>query len=353
MNNPETFPDTFSEIDADKIFSILPSQSTLEQAKTFLAARNLSFSAGSWGFMIDQRLKPAINDGQLSLIDIANFLAEAEEHGKQHVLLYKLKPHLIEKIFSNQYLASVCNETARFPAFNSRRVVDIPNDPTIAEIRKDSLHKEETLLIKRIERRYVRDENSYREWEEGGKLYTSVDTQPYRAANVVRIRKSGLCEVRIHSHMDSYQYEIEAIGLLNALDPLIDASMFNPYSLRDARHYVCHPNHRKKAIEVFDLKHTEHLDLSDGRLRPSVSGPGTSMLRNTAVTDAMDAFQKSEGTVQRAGLTVRPGRDLRRGLNLGLSGADNEFFLTAKVTRAEYEYVLQTILDAIEAMSTK
>ena len=153
--------------------------------------------------------------------------------------------------------------------------------------------------------------------------------------------------------MDAYEYEIEARGLLNSLDPLIAASVCNPYSLRGARHYVCDPKQRKSAMEVLDLKHTEHLDLTDGRLRPSVSGPGFSMLTNTAITEAMDAFQRSEGTVQRAGLNVRPGKFLRRGLNLGLSGADNEFFLTAKITRAEYEYVLETVLEAIDAMASK
>lgn len=353
MNSPENFQNYSSELNADEIFSILPSQATLEQAKTFLAARNLSYSAGSWSFMIEQRIKPAIVEGKLSLVEIADLLAQAEEHGKQHVLLYKLNPKNTASIFSPGHVAAICASEPKFPPFNQRRIIDIPEKPTIVEIREDSAGDEAAIVVKSIEKRYVRDENSFKQWEDGGKLYTSVDTRPYRAANVVRIRKSGLCEVRIHSHMDAYEYEIEARGLLNSLDPLIAASVCNPYSLRGARHYVCDPKHRKSAMEVFDLKHTEHLDLTDGRLRPSVSGPGFSMLTNTAITEAMDAFQRSEGTVQRAGLNVRPGKFLRRGLNLGLSGADNEFFLTAKITRAEYEYVLETVLEAIDAMASK
>jgi hypothetical protein len=50
---------------------------------------------------------------------------------------------------------------------------------------------------------------------------------------------------------------------------------------------------------------------------------------------------------------VRPCKELRRGINLGLSGADNEFFLTAKITKSEYEYILKSILNALTAMNPK
>ena len=56
------------------------------------------------------------------------------------------------------------------------------------------------------------------------------------------------------------------------------------------------------------------------------------MLDNVAVTSAIDAFQKEDSSVHRAGLRLKKVEGSRRGLNLGLSGADNEFFLTAKVT---------------------
>ena len=303
--------------------------------------------------MINNRLRPALDAGEITLMELADFLASAEEHGKQHVLLYSLRKNDTDRLFKPGYISSVCASEARFPDFNSRSIISIPNNPTIAEIRSDSVAGEEAIIVKVIEKRHVRDENSYKEWEEAGKLYTSVDTRPYRAANVVRIRRSGLCEVRIHSHMNAYEYDIEARALLNSLDPLVHSAKLSPNSLHDARQFVCEPTHRKKAMGMYDVKHTEHLDMSNGRLRPSISGAGASMLSNPGLVGAMDAYQKANATVHRAGLTVRAGMTLRRGLNLGLSGADNEFFLTAKVTRDEYEFVLETLLDAVETMATK
>lgn len=349
MNKHDNAANLAPDVTAEQVFEFLPSQATLEQAKTFLAARNVSFSGGSWDFMINERIKPALENGTVSLLEMVGFLAEAEEHGKQHVLLYKIGKSEQTRIFDLSRVKKICATEVRFPKFNSRSIVGVPESPTISEVRNEGT----TIVIKVIEKRYVKDESSYREWEEDGQLFTSVNTRPYRAANVVRIHSDGLCEVRIHSHMDAYDYEVEARALLANLEPLIDSTKFSSYSLRNARHYVCDPKHRSKAMETFDLKHTEHLDLAEGRLRPSISGHGTSMLNNSSLTAAMDAFQVTEGTVHRAGLNVRPCKDLRRGINLGLSGADNEFFLTAKVTRSEYEYILQEILNALKAMRLK
>lgn len=339
-------------VSAGQIFEQLPGQATLEQAKTFLAIRNVSFSGGSWDFMISQRLKPALESGVINLEELASFLAESEEHGKQHVLLYKLTSKYSSLLFETDHISKTCTSEPRFPKYNFRQIVGVPEKTIVAEVRNDTVDGQDAIVIKTIERRYVRDESSYHEWEDNGKLYTSVDTKPYRAANVVRIRRNGLCEVRIHSHSDSYDYEVEARALLNSLSPLLDGTQFRPYSLRNARHFVCDPLHRKTAMKIFDLKHTEHIDLEDGRLRPSISGPGSSMLNSSSLTAAMDAFQAAQGTVHRAGLHVRAGGSLRRGLNLGLSGADNEFFLTAKVTRDEYEYILKSILSAMSSMSS-
>ncbi|MCG3268222.1 hypothetical protein [Yoonia sp. I 8.24] len=349
MNRHASAASLASDVTAEQIFKFLPSQATLEQAKTFLAKRSISFSAGSWDFMINERLKPALKDGTVSLLEVAGFLAEAEEHGKQHVLLYRIGKSEVARILDTNYLRAICATESRFPPFNSRSIVGVPESPTISEVRTEGT----TIVIKVIEKRYVRDESSYREWEKDGQLFTSVDTRPYRAANVVRIHSDGLCEVRIHSHMDAYDYGVEARALLTNLEPLIDSKKFSSYSLQDAKQYVCDPKHRKKAMEAFDVKHTEHLDLAEGRLRPSISGYGTSMLNSSSLTAAIDAFHVTEGTVHRAGLTVRSCKGLRRNINLGLSGEDNEFFLTAKVTKSEYEYVLQTILGAMKAMKLK
>jgi hypothetical protein len=298
LNKQDNAANLASDVSAEQIFELLPSQATLEQAKTFLAARNVSFSSGSWDFMINQRMKPALQYGTISLSELAVFLSESEEHGKQHVLLYKISKRELKRILDPNHLKHICSTESRFPRFNIRSIVDVPENPVISEVRTEGT----TIVIKVVEKRLVKDESSYREWEKNGQLFTSVNTRPYRAANVVRIHQDGLCEVRIHSHMDAYDYDVEARALLSNLEPLIDSTKFTSYSLRDARHYVCDPAHRASAMQAFDLKHTEHLDLADGRLRPSISGPGSSMLNNPSLTASIDAFQKAAGTVHRAGL---------------------------------------------------
>lgn len=352
MNELRQDPSGFAQFSSDDIFELLPSQATLEQAKIFLASRGLSFSAGSWDFMIKERLRKHLKEGSISVFDLAEFLGECEEHGRQHVLLFKASKKERLRIFSDGFVESICKKEPRFPNFNERSVVKVPSAPTISEVRESIVEGQRCFIIKVIEKRHARDEKTYKEWEEGGRLFTSVETQPYRAANIVRIREDGLCEARVFSHADAYAYEIEARALIKLLTPMLDHTEYQNFTLRDARHFVCDPRFRPKAKEIFDLKHTEHLDNSDGRLRPSVSGPGRSMLENDGITKAMDAFGASGSTVHRAGLTLKRREPLNRGLNLGLSGADNEFFLTAQVTKIEYEYVLKTLLSAIEDMKS-
>ena len=335
----------------ETVLTLLPSQATLEQVKTFLASKGLSFSAGNWETMIDQKLRPAYSAGKISLNEFADFLASVEEHGKQHVLLYKCNAKLLNSLFATDHVKQVCNTESRFPMINVRSIVDMPSTPTIVEVRNDVTKRGNAIVAKVVEKRHLLQESTRKEWEENGRLMTSVETRPYRAANVVRICEDGICEIRIHSHSDAYAYEMEATVLVNSLEPLIGYSDLVSMSLLDARNFAVDPRFRTEAKRLFDLRHTEYLDLADGRLRSSVGGMSQSMLDNVAVTSAIDAFQKEDSSVHRAGLRLKKVEGLRRGLNLGLSGADNEFFLTAKVTTEEYETVLNLLLTCMTKMN--
>lgn len=248
-------------------------------------------------------------------------------------------------------MQSLCAQEDRFPALNTRSIIDIPAQPIIAEVRLVGSTDDQQIIIKYIEQRYIRKEDTFKEWKQDGKILTSYDLVPYRAANVVRISRSGLCEVRIHSHSEAFDYESEALAQLENLAPLLSKSEFRPFSLAKARKFLCDAAHRKDAREIFELRHTEHFDLGDGRLRTSVGGLSSSMLDNKAVTDAIDAFQKSESTVHRAGFSLKECREIQRRININLSGGDNEFFMSAKVTRSEYEYALHQILACSKKMS--
>lgn len=337
-------------VEIDDVFSLIPSQATLEQARDFLRRRNLEYSAGSWSDMISRRLQPKYEEKKISKAELVNFLCDAEEFGNQHVLLYQAPLVSIQDWLNESNLRSRLASDHIFPALNERNVIDLPSANVIAEVRKDQSIFGECLVVKQIERRYVRMLETTEEWAEGEYLHSRVKTEPYRAANIVRVHPNGICEVRIHSNSDNSSYDLAARGLLRAIGPLVDFDKLKEFSLEKVRAYIWEPKHREEAKSRFSLRSSEHLDGKDGRLRPSSSSRTVSMLDNDDLVRALDAYSGS-ASVHRANLTLKPIEELKRGLNVNLTGADNEFFITAKATREEYEYILATILNAHEAMT--
>jgi hypothetical protein len=73
------------------LFPLIQNAGTLEHARRFLKSRDLPFSAGSWKEMLETRLERYLEDGKLTEADIASLLGTIEEHGRQHIFLYKAK----------------------------------------------------------------------------------------------------------------------------------------------------------------------------------------------------------------------------------------------------------------------
>lgn len=347
-NNSDNFPNSDLEI----ILSVLPKQATLEQAREFLKMKGLAHSAGNWPDMIESRFKAYHDSKQLSVDEISNFLGESEEFGKQHVLLYTADKKILNIVFDQGKLKAALLSDRRFPELNKRNIVSLPDKATIVEVVQSAGPFGKTITIKIIEKRHHTIPNEAVEYEEDGYLIRKVPTEPYRAANIVRIHENGLCEVRIHSHSQAVDYSIEATGVIRSLAPVINERFLTPFSLEEARSYIWTPAHRDSAKAKFTVRASEHIDGNEGRLRPSISGIDMSMLDNPGLVGAIDSFHNSTASVQRANLFVKPSELLNRPISLNLSGADNEFFLTARINRAEYDHILKVIIASCEAMKS-
>jgi hypothetical protein len=136
------------------LFPFIQSAGTLEQARLFLKSRNLPFSAGSWKQMVETRLQRNLDDGKLSEADIASFLGTVEEHGRQHVFLYK-SAH-VDHLFSMASLRRLLAKSSQLPSLNEPRVAELPELPVISEIREDRRGKERAIVAKVVETRYRR-----------------------------------------------------------------------------------------------------------------------------------------------------------------------------------------------------
>lgn len=100
---------------------------------------------------------------------------------------------------------------------------------------------------------------------------------------------------------------------------------------------------------MFALRSSDHRNAVGNRIRAAATALDTTMFDDPDLVASMDRFHsaKSDAECERATVSLRQQASdgiLGRPVNLLLHGEPNEFTITGKITRREYEYVLDTIL---------
>ena len=88
------------------LYKLLQSNSNIAHLQDFLKSKELPHSGGSWVNMFANRIDPALGSGKIALEDLFNLLRESEEHGSQHVFLYKCSKATAQKICTQDHLES-------------------------------------------------------------------------------------------------------------------------------------------------------------------------------------------------------------------------------------------------------
>ncbi|MCX7321121.1 MAG: hypothetical protein NT113_17100 [Hyphomicrobiales bacterium] len=336
------------KFDAALLLRLIRDQGTLEQASSILRARGLEHSGSNWDDMIDRRLLASLNDGKLSEQDMIAIFAEVEEHGRQHVFLYELgRGKTIDHLFDKATLRRLLKSSQRFPNLGEPSFVESPETPVIVEVRYETHGEAAFLVIKVVEPR----EQHYnkQETESGGRRTITFDVRRYRAVNVVRIWKSGLVELRIFSHRDPISYQGLATALWGQIDAVVQQDMFRICDLAPFRGAFWDKDRREDVQKLFALRSSDHKNAAGNRVRAAATASDTTMFDDPDLIASMDSFhsERSAAECERATVALRheaSGGKLNRNVNLLLHGETNEFTITSKVTRSEYEFVLDSIL---------
>ena len=336
-------------INLDLIFELLKDQGTLEQTSAFLRSKGLAHSANNWEDMIEKRFKPSLKKGKLSTPDLFRLLAEVEEHGRQHIFIYELaKNKSVADLFDKKELNKRIKNANIFPELNKPSLVEKPGDPTVVEIRYESRGNTRCLVMKIVEERFY----SYnkRQSESEGKITITYDLRPYRAINLVRIWESGTAEVRIYSHREAMNYLGIANAMWSLIAPIVDSRIFRAAHLDDLRDSFWRKSRRKDIKTQYVLRNSDHKNAAGNRIRASASAIGSTMFLDSELVASVDRFHstKSRAQCERAAVTLKSkpsGGILSRDVNLLFHGAPNEFTITGKVTRIEYEYIFDTVVN--------
>lgn len=331
-------------MDLELLFRLISQQGTLEQVSTFLRERKLPFSANSWQAMINSRLRPLSIDGRLAEADLIELLRQTEEHGGQHILHYTLVPgRSVAKLFDGS-LPGILS-SAGFPSLGTTSLVDLPNTPTIVEVREES-GGPRSIVLKIVEKRTTLEKVSDAVSGQG-KLVVTYNQIPYRAINMMRIREDGLAEIRIQSSADAVSYGGNAEGVFNLLKPVVDRFDWKDEHLDIFKANLLDGTKRVSLRTIFGLRHTQHSNSVGTRLSAAAAGIGSSMYDDAEGVATLDRFLQKKGDAycERVTITMKRHGPMERSIGLLVTGEANEMAITSKVSKKEYEYIVSKILE--------
>ena len=276
-------------------------------------------------------------------------MREVEEHGGQHVLLYRLgRNDNFGNLFDQGEVEKRIALLSDWPPVGEASFVNLPPKPTIVEIRRDKKGPYSSLIVKIVEERIHRRRKGTE--EDKGDFIVRYKQEPYRAVNVVRISSDGTAEVRIFSHKEAASYEAEAMGLLQRLAPLVPIGKWESYSLSKLRDNLLDPKKRNEMKRHFKLRHTQQRDANGNRLQAAVGALSSDIYEAHGLIGSLDLFGNPENAshCDRASIYLLPhnsvGREIAVVLHGDTNGQPNEFSIGARVTKDEYEYMLDSLL---------
>src|ERR1700712_1197124 len=91
---------TISKAELDAALKTLQDNTSIQVISNFLKAHGFTWSATSWDALINQRLIPPIKTGALDRVQLIELLRSVEEHGRQHVLLFKIQKHIAQQLMN-------------------------------------------------------------------------------------------------------------------------------------------------------------------------------------------------------------------------------------------------------------
>ena len=319
---------------------LLSQATSLGVVSEYLKSKGLAHSASSWDEMRDKRILPAIAKRKVTFEDLFLLLAESEEFGRNHTFLYQCAQTDVRRIFERNRISAVAEKCGQQQAFSGAILVDLPQKPTLVEIREEQSKEQQFWVFKVIEKREEREYLG--EKFEGNRVRKEWEIHQVRAVNVARFHASGLLEIRIQSHTNSTLYDADVKAMWTLLKDYLPPVSFRPMSLSKS----------KQALWANRIAKNRRIRFSDSIMRNTV---GTTISASTGAEEAdlfddsaasksIDQFLHGGAYCDSSNIWWLPrDRVTDREVHMLLSGENNEFAITAACTRAEYEYVLNEL----------
>lgn len=321
------------------ILELLQRTATLSSMRDYLRSRSIPSSASSWEWMIANRLKPSIKDGSLTSQELYEFLARTEEHGAQHVFLYKCDNSALAELLNEKRLKQALSKAELTEVFENPRIVTTPVQPVVTEVRRTE--DGNGIAIKVVERRIYME--FLGEEAEGKYVNRRYERTIERAVNVANLRSDGLLELRIASHKNSSKYANDVNKFWDIISPVLQRDKFAEISLNQIKGRLWSERaalHHEIRFSTSTLRNdlgttlraasgTQEGDLVDDE---GASSSLSEFMNHDAYCDSSNVwFKSNSGTLPSADIHVIFGGEI------------NEFAIPARCNQDDYEHILNRI----------
>ena len=328
------------------IFTLLRQVASLKQVQDYLRAKDIHHSAGSWDDLWESRVIPAIKAEKLLASDLMMLLAESEEHGRQHVFLFKATSRTARALMSEESVRRAAHNLGISALLREPKVLDTPDEPTYTDIRWEE-SEGLSLIIKIVETKVSHEFCDER--VEKGILTKTYRVVSERVVNVVKLRNDGLLQIRVGSRRNSSGGYEESLGrVLKMVQPFLDLSKFRRLSLGNVKNQLW--SNRDTLGHLVRYSDATLKNDQGTMLRAATGTKEANLHDDQGASDGLAAFMKHEAYCDSSNIFFHPqdGGIPSKEIHVLMRGMDNEFALTVHCPKVDYEYVLRQI----EALNT-
>lgn len=328
--------------EVSQVMSLLYQTTTLPVVRNYLKEKGLYCSAGSWVDFEHKRVRPALDNEDLTKEDLYELLRLGEEYGKQHVFLYDVSTDYAKSLIDESWVQEKAEELEIEGLLEAPIILEEPPDPTISDIRIEYEEEEpERLVIKIVDSKSHMELVSENKDNDGNiiKKYKWVSE---RSVNVVRLHSVGILEVRIGSRKSSSNYMDELQEFLDIISPFIPQDRFRELPLFKAKERLWYErDNLKNWIRYSDST----LRNANGTvLRAATGSADSDLFDDRHATSSVEAFISKHSNFDGSNIWFKGEENgLTRDVHVLLGGLPNEFAIPAHCPPEDYEYVLQEL----------
>ena len=339
-----------SDLDLERLLEALPSVATLEVCSAFLKSKGLHFSATDWDDMISKRFKTPIEEGHLTIEDLAELVHECEECSSKRVFIFRYSGQGSHPFFESGGREKLLKSLKGWPGMGVRRVGHPSGKPKVIEMRDDFARGQRCVVIKigavQTVENFVREDASAK-----GQITRIYKTLDLPVVNVARLFEDGVLEIRVHRDKDMEGYRGATRAIWSQIADFAQESDFEPLNVHGLLSKMWNPEKRKEFSDRIGVATSTHRNGAQTVLEVRSGKPGSDLGSDKRAMESVERFHEEQDTdttsCRSAFIWIRADKNSKleeRDIRVHVHGQSNEFSVVSRCRKVDYDRAVEAIV---------